>query len=284
MTIGLIISVIRKNDTETYIYDVDKPHAVSEIVDSIGNSLISINQQSISYNPFGKTASIAQGIYNYTITYGIDAQRKKTVLKESNIVTETRIYSGLYEKQTTASATKEFHYIPTPCGTVAVNIRENNVGITYFLLKDYLSSIIMVVDNQGVTIEEHSYDPWGNHRDPITWTLTNFTTNLSVNRGYTGHEMLPTFQLINMNGRMYDPIIGRMLAPDNYIANPLNAQDYNRYSYARSNPLKYTDPTGQWIHIVVGAAVGGIMNLIMNAGNLDKGWKGVGQCPLARAR
>jgi hypothetical protein len=42
----------------------------------------------------------------------------------------------------------------------------------------------------------------------------------------------------------YDPILARMLNADPFVANPTSAQDYNRYSYVRNNPLKYTDPSG----------------------------------------
>lgn len=47
-----------------------------------------------------------------------------------------------------------------------------------------------------------------------------------------------------MNGRVYDPIVGRFLSPDNYVQAPDNTQSFNRYSYVLNNPLKYTDPTG----------------------------------------
>ncbi len=66
-------------------------------------------------------------------------------------------------------------------------------------------------------------------------------------RGYTAHEMLPEFGLINMNGRLYDPVLGRMLSPDNYVQMPDNTQNFNRYSYVLNNPLKYTDPSGNLI-------------------------------------
>ena len=48
-----------------------------------------------------------------------------------------------------------------------------------------------------------------------------------------------------MNGRLYDPKICRFLQPDNYIQDPYNTQNYNRYSYVSNNPLKYTDPSGE---------------------------------------
>lgn len=63
-------------------------------------------------------------------------------------------------------------------------------------------------------------------------------------RGYTGHEHMAGFGLINMNGRMYDPYLQRFLSPDMYVQNPSDAQNYNRYSYALNNPLMYTDPSG----------------------------------------
>ena len=47
-----------------------------------------------------------------------------------------------------------------------------------------------------------------------------------------------------MNGRIYDPKLGRMLSPDPVTQAPENGQNYNRYTYANNNPLKYSDPSG----------------------------------------
>jgi RHS repeat-associated protein len=52
-----------------------------------------------------------------------------------------------------------------------------------------------------------------------------------LDRGYTGHEHMAGFGLINMNGRLYDPYLQRFLSPDPYVQEPGNAQNYNRYSY-----------------------------------------------------
>ena len=49
------------------------------------------------------------------------------------------------------------------------------------------------------------------------------------------------------NGRLYDPVICRFFSPDNFVLDNTFTQDFNRYSYARNNPLKYIDPTGQYI-------------------------------------
>jgi RHS repeat-associated protein len=49
---------------------------------------------------------------------------------------------------------------------------------------------------------------------------------------------------VHMNGRIYDPLLGRMLSADPHIQSPTNLQNYNRYSYVTNNPLSMTDPSG----------------------------------------
>ncbi len=92
-------------------------------------------------------------------------------------------------------------------------------------------------------------------------------------RGFTGHKHLYAFNLININGRngVYpewlcyfgNPVVSRMLSPDNYIQAPDFSQSFNRYSYAWNNPLLYTDPTGEIFvidDILIAAAFGAIIN------------------------
>jgi hypothetical protein len=58
------------------------------------------------------------------------------------------------------------------------------------------------------------------------------------------------------NARWYDSYLNRFTQPDSIIPDPYNSLDYDRYSYARSNPLKYSDPSGhvpEWFYIVLGA-------------------------------
>jgi RHS repeat-associated protein len=88
-----------------------------------------------------------------------------------------------------------------------------------------------------------------------------------MSRGYTGHEHLREFDLINMNGRMYDPAIGRMLAPDNFVQDPYNTQSYNRYAYVFNSPLSYTDPSGEiagWAVSLIATAASYLINAGVN--------------------
>ena len=95
----------------------------------------------------------------------------------------------------------------------------------------------------GDAVERLNYNAWGRRRNPQTLSYDNVTA--SFDRGYTLHEHYDDFGLINMNGRLYDPLVGRMLSPDIVIQDEQNSQAYNRYSYCFNNPLRYTDPNGE---------------------------------------
>jgi RHS repeat-associated protein len=114
----------------------------------------------------------------------------------------------------------------------------------YYVHKDYLGSYDVITDKDGKVLERLSFDPWGRRRNPVDWTFNHVLTYYIFDRGYTGHEHLDVFSLINMNGRVYDPWLGRFLSPDPIVQSPGYSQSYNRYSYCFNNPLKYCDPSG----------------------------------------
>ncbi|MDR2916030.1 MAG: hypothetical protein LBV74_14595 [Tannerella sp.] len=114
-------------------------------------------------------------------------------------------------------------------------------------ISDHLGSVISITDANGTPVFKASYDAWGKQ------TITLHT--IGFHRGYTGHEHLPEFGLINMNGRMYDPIVGRFLSPDPFVQAPDFSQSFNRYSYALNNPLLYTDPTGEIAGLAAAAGI-----------------------------
>ncbi len=93
-------------------------------------------------------------------------------------------------------------------------------------------------------LQIYNFDPWGCRRNAISWTYDNVPTDFLFDRGFTGHEHLDGFGLINMNGRVYDPLLARFLSPDPIIQAASYGQNYNRYSYCLNNPLKYVDPSG----------------------------------------
>ena len=121
-----------------------------------------------------------------------------------------------------------------------IEINQPNIGTMSYVIKGHQGSMYATVT--GNTVERYSFDAWGCRRNPQTLSYDNVTA--SFDRGYTLHEHYDDFGLINMNGRLYDPLIARMLSPDIVIQDEQNSQAYNRYSYCFNNPLRFTDPSG----------------------------------------
>ena len=124
-----------------------------------------------------------------------------------------------------------------------MNCRVMKAPAIHYILKDHLGSWTTITDSEGNVEQELSFDAWGNLRDPETWSGSYSGTPM-FDRGFTGHEHMTAFGLINMNGRCYDPLTSTFLSVDAYVEDPANAQAFNRYAYCGHNPLRYTDPTG----------------------------------------
>lgn len=121
-----------------------------------------------------------------------------------------------------------------------------------YLHRDYQGSIVAITNQSGLIVEKRLFDAWGGVRKVQNGAGMPLSGLTVLDRGYTGHEHLQSVGIINMNGRIYDPNLHCFLQPDNNIQDPFNTQNYNRYGYVLNNPLKYTDPTGEFWNVLFG--------------------------------
>ena len=244
-------NIVTKSDAGKYVYNATKVNAVAYITDTGSNGSppppnISMNEQKIGYTPFLMTDSISEDGVVVRYKYGFGYSRVKSVKSVNGSITETRYYFGSFERQIKGSINRYIHYLHNGKQLYAIAVKTGSTPVKiYYTYTDYLGSILAVTDSMGTVIARQNFDPWGRHRNATNWSYSNISSVPDwLYRGFTGHEELPEFGVINMNGRMYDPLQGRMLAPDKLVANVLSSQAYNRFSYALNNPLLYVDPSG----------------------------------------
>ena len=94
----------------------------------------------------------------------------------------------------------------------------------------------------GNTNDRRFFEPFGQR---IAADGGPFTGGMGgVELGFTGHRHDTELGLIDMRGRVYDPLQKHFLTPDPTLGAPLSGQDFNQYAYAWNNPLSIVDPTG----------------------------------------
>lgn len=254
----------------------------------------------VSYNAFKSPLNIQlQGRENLTYSYNPFKTRYKSVSSVNGI---TKLYSSDFAVEIVlrGNRTEIITYVtgdPYSANYIKKTVKTKNlqpVNSNYYLHRDNLGSIIAITDaTTGAAIEKRYYDAWGNikmlvdtDQNVITDSQELADHTYFIDRGYTGHEHLWMVGLINMNARIYDPVLRRFLSPDNFVKNTLDTQSYDRYSYVYNNPLLYIDPSGNLAFlafVAIGVAVAVVTKSIANMINGIPFWYGLGKAAVTGA-
>lgn len=265
-------NITQKTDAGNYVYGIPtKPYTIT----NINNATNNIGLSSAVYNDILKVKEISEvGTNNFIyFKYGNDNERIQTEYLINGVKQYTRYYAENYDREETSTSFREWNYVFAPSGLAAIYYNNNGTGKLMFVTTDHLGSPLLLTDDspsQNI-IEEYSFDAWGRRRNPINWSYTGISPSQILIRGYTFHEQYDNLNLIDMNGRVYDPVLGRFIQPDKFIQAPDFLQNHNRYAYVLNNPLKYNDPTGQIWNYVIGAVIGGAINVYTHWDKIQSG-------------
>lgn len=232
-------------------------------------------QQKATYNAMSRPATLEESNQQLEFTYNGRCERNIAEFIQitppqgfwdDTIKTEVehRYYlSEIYERSVTQNENKVILYLGgNAYSAPAAFVQDSLFGAhMVYICRDHLGSITHLSSDK--INKEYSYDAWGNLRNPDTHELYQTRESkdyLYLLRGYTGHEHLGYYGLINMNARLYEPATGRFISPDPYVQMPDYSQNYNRYTYCLNNPLKYTDESGEFIFSIFN----GIKDLFIN--------------------
>ena len=178
-----------------------------------------------------------------TFSYGPDHDRYSQAATDNGVSTDTTYIGGLFEVVATATTTHYRHNIIADGQVIAVHtIDQSGNATTSYLHYDHLGSVDTITNDQGTIAQQMSFDAFGLRRDASNWDYDLTTAQITAlkddtDRGYTFQEQLDNLSLVDLNGRVYDPTVGRFLSSD-------PVEGGNRYAYVYNNPMRFTDPSG----------------------------------------
>src|SRR5690606_31708926 len=255
--------------TKEYSYSATIPHAVEEVsvqqsavgtyeYDENGNMTCRTEEGVVyiqEYNTENRISSIIRladgdcetpGDYTtkWDFMYDGDGVRTTTMTTtyEDGLPAETTwtayFFGGAYEVRSDNTTIKYYSF-------GGQTIMNDGSGLKY-LLTDHLGSVVAVTDDQGTLTSQQRYLPFGGVR-------TNIGSIVQTDYGYTGQRNLDEdIGLMDYKFRFYSPYLNHFTQPDSIVPDPYNPQDWNRYSYVRNNPMRYTDPSGHSVDCGIG--------------------------------
>jgi len=147
-----------------------------------------------------------------------------------------------------------------------VTLNGSNYEYEYIMTDHLGNARVSFRDNNGTAqiIQHNAYYPFGlSNADPVMHYV-NGQENLFT---YTGKEIISAegLEWYDYGWRMYDAQLGRWHCPD-----PID-QHFSPYIAMGNNPIVRIDKDGRFWHIVIGAVIGGAINLAVQAsqGKID---------------
>jgi RHS repeat-associated protein len=220
---------------------VNLPSSISGASYDAGNRLSAWNGAAVTHDLNGNMTAALGQTYSWnernqltastgsvTATFAYDGEgrrRGRTV----NGGTTNFLYDGQQPIQELTSANVLSAALLT--GGIDEIFSRSAGGVTQTFIVDALGSTVRLTDSAGAKDTDYTYEAYGKAANDNASNTNTFQ--------YTGRENDGT-QLQFNRARYYDPRLARFISED-----PIGlAGGYNLFSYVKSNPVSYTDPSG----------------------------------------
>jgi len=179
----------------------------------------------------------------HSSTFEYDAFQERVV--ETKDTGERSYYVPDMFRASGAGNTAEQRYIVGLGGHSIAEIAQSGAapgGSAVYLHSDAVGTVGLVTGGNGTPIDRMAYEPYG-RRLPAGpgWTTTPAS---GASTGFGGQKDEDIAGLIDMNGRMYDPVLATFVSADPIIGDIVDISNGNPYGYCRRSPVSYADPSG----------------------------------------
>jgi RHS repeat-associated protein len=254
------------NTTTTFTYD-DVGNMLTKTIDTSTSSVT----EDYSYNANDQLTTQGSVTFTYdangnlvsddTSTYSYDDKNRLI-----NIITPTNTIEYSYDandnriaKTTNNGTTTYLIDANTPYAQVITENKADGTTVeytygndllsdgTHSFLTDALGSTRGLVDGSETLTDSYAYTAYGE--------LASHDGNATNSFLFTGEQLDQETEDYYLRARYYSPNSGRFISRDTYDGVEYSPITLNHYSYANSNPIKYTDPSGMMSLAGLGGAI-----------------------------
>ena len=231
-----------------------------------GDELTSYNGESIVYDEIGNPTlyrgwgmtwqgrQLTKAVKDKTVTFTYDSEGIRTSKSDGTNTTKYLLNGTQILAQKTNGTTLSFFY----------DQQGNRVGMAdssnkfYYYIYNLQGDVIALADaSTGKLAVTYTYDAWGK-----LVKLEDSTANSVGSQNpfrYKGYYYDTETSLYYLQTRYYDPDTGRFINADAYATTDAGGVlSSNMFAYCENNPILRSDPTGEWVHILVGGILGGV--------------------------
>ena len=229
-----------------------------------GDELTSYNGESIVYDKIGNPTTyrgwgmtwqgrqLTKAVKDKTVTFTYDSEGIRTSKSDGTNTTKYLLNGTQILAQTTNGKTLCFFY----------DQQGNRVGMAdssnhfYYYIYNVQGDVIALADaSTGKLVVTYTYDAWGKLVKLEDTTANSVGTQNPFR--YRGYYYDTETSLYYLQTRYYDPEVGRFINADAFTSTDISgALSANMFAYCENRPTIGSDPTGEWVHIAIGAAVG----------------------------
>ena len=201
-----------------------------------------------------------------------DAENKQIEVKDSQSTSIGKYYydgDGKRVKKEVPGTGETTIFIYDASGKLVAEystVTNNNPQVSY-LTSDHLGSPRINTDASGQVTARHDYQPFGEEIQRASYG------NDDVREKFTSYERDNETDLDFAKARMHNYNLGRFTSPDPLyfqVTMVMDPQFFNLYSYARNNPLRLVDPSGESVRVRGSNTIGSIHEMAGGQEEFDK--------------
>ena len=260
----LLTSVTANGTTKDVLYE---GQSQTSDLPSSGNPVTYYNGKDYTFT-WTKGRQLASAtVDGKQVSYTYDMSGVRTSKTVNGTTYNYTTLSGKVMRQQWGSKSLEFVY-DDGNQPFAMIYNDGSTSTLYYYVLNAQGDVIALLNADGTLAASYNYGAWGNYSvhgaDGKKTTDATFIGHINPLR-YRGYYYDRETRLYYLQSRYYDFANCRFINADTFATTDANGfLSANMFAYCENNPVNGCDPSGEWVHLIVGAVLGAVSNVALS--------------------